>query len=50
MAVKIRLRRMGQKKAPFYRIVVADSDPQETEDVSKRSELMIQQKIQANIM
>ena len=25
MAVKIRLRRMGQKKAPFYRIVVADS-------------------------
>ena len=22
--VKIRLRRMGQKKAPFYRIVVAD--------------------------
>ena len=25
MAVKIRLRRMGQKKATFYRIVVADS-------------------------
>ncbi len=25
MAVKIRLRRMGQKKAPFYRIVAADS-------------------------
>jgi len=25
MSVKIRLRRMGQKKAPFYRIVVADS-------------------------
>lgn len=24
MAVKIRLRRMGQKKAPFYRVVVAD--------------------------
>jgi small subunit ribosomal protein S16 len=23
--VKIRLRRMGQKKAPFYRIIVADS-------------------------
>lgn len=23
--VKIRLRRMGEKKAPFYRIVVADS-------------------------
>ena len=25
MSEKIRLRRMGQKKAPFYRIVVADS-------------------------
>ena len=24
MAVKIRLRRMGQKKAPYYRIVVAE--------------------------
>ena len=25
MAVRIRLRRMGAKKTPFYRIVVADS-------------------------
>ena len=25
MAVKIRLRRMGAKKSPFYRIIVADS-------------------------
>ena len=25
MAVKIRLRRMGAKKAPYYRIIVADS-------------------------
>ncbi|MFA5575783.1 MAG: 30S ribosomal protein S16 [Tissierellaceae bacterium] len=25
MAVKIRLRRMGAKKSPFYRIVVSDS-------------------------
>ena len=25
MAVKIRLRRMGAKKFPFYRVVVADS-------------------------
>ena len=25
MAVKIRLRRLGAKKAPFYRIIVADS-------------------------
>ncbi|MBR6397176.1 MAG: 30S ribosomal protein S16 [Lachnospiraceae bacterium] len=24
MMVKIRLKRMGQKKAPFYRIIVAD--------------------------
>jgi small subunit ribosomal protein S16 len=25
MAVKIRLKRMGKKKKPFYRIIVADS-------------------------
>ena len=25
MAVEIRLRRIGEKKAPFYRIIVADS-------------------------
>lgn len=25
MAVKIRLKRMGSKKTPFYRIVIADS-------------------------
>ena len=25
MAVKIRLRRLGDKKSPFYRVVVADS-------------------------
>ncbi len=25
MAVKIRLKRLGKKKAPFYRVVVADS-------------------------
>ncbi len=25
MAVKIRLKRMGKKKTPFYRVVVADS-------------------------
>lgn len=25
MAVKIRLKRLGAKKAPFYRIIVADS-------------------------
>lgn len=26
MAVKIRLKRMGKKKQPFYRIVICDSD------------------------
>ena len=25
MAVKIRLKRLGEKKSPFYRIIVADS-------------------------
>ena len=25
MAVKIRIKRMGAKKAPFYRVIVADS-------------------------
>ena len=25
MAVKMRLKRMGQKQAPFYRVIVADS-------------------------
>lgn len=25
MAVKVRLKRMGAKKAPFYRVIVADS-------------------------
>ena len=44
MAVKIRLRRMGQKKAPFYRIVL---DHQEMEDLSKRSEHMIRIRSQA---
>ena len=33
--VKMRLKRMGQKKAPFYRIVVADSRSQEMEDSSR---------------
>lgn len=30
MAVKIRLRRMGAKKNPFYRIIVADSRTAQT--------------------
>ena len=36
MAVKMRLRRMGQKKAPFYRIVVADSRFKVDEEVAKK--------------
>lgn len=32
MATKIRLRRMGAKKTPFYRMVVADSRSQGTEE------------------
>ena len=47
MAVKIRLRRMGQKKAPFYRIVVADPVANVMEDVSKKSEHTIQTLSQA---
>lgn len=38
MAVKIRLTRMGKKKAPFYRIIVADSRSRETADLSRKSE------------
>ena len=37
MAVKIRLRRMGYKKHPFYRVI----DHQEMVDSSRRSEHMI---------
>ena len=47
MAVKMRLRRMGQKKAPFYRIVVSDSRSQETEDLSKKLDTMIPPRILA---
>ena len=39
MAVKMRLRRMGQKKAPFYRIVVADSrSPRDGRFIEPRAE------------
>lgn len=37
MAVKIRLRRMGAKKTPFYRIVVADSRYPRDVDLSRKS-------------
>ncbi len=34
MAVKIRLKRMGANKAPFYRVVVADSrSPRDGRDI-----------------
>ncbi len=39
--VKIRLRRMGAKKAPYYRIIVADSAARATAAASKRSAPMI---------
>lgn len=36
MAVKIRLKRMGAKKRPFYRIVAADSrSPRDGRDIEK---------------
>ncbi len=45
MAVKIRLRRMGQKNAPFYRIVLEDSksprDGRFIEEISIESSLQI---------
>ena len=41
MAVKIRLRRMGAKKAPFYRVVVADSVSPAMAVSSRRSALTI---------
>ena len=47
MAVKMRLRRMGQKKAPFYRIVVADSKSRGMEDSSKKLVTMTQPRNQA---
>ena len=43
MAVKIRLRRVGAKKAPFYRVVVADSrfprDGRFIEEIGKQQNL-----------
>lgn len=41
MAVKIRLRRMGAKKAPFYRIIVADSRAQEMVSSSMKLDTII---------
>ena len=47
MAVKSELRRMGQKKAPFYRIIVADSRSPRDGSSSMRSEPMIRTVIRA---
>lgn len=41
MAVKIRLKRLGEKKNPFYRIIVADSRSPRMVDLSMKSVLMI---------
>ena len=47
--VKIRLRRMGAKKAPFYRIVVADSrfarDGRCIEEIGNNDQLSADKKI-----
>lgn len=50
MAVKIRLRRMGQKKNPFIELSLLIQDHQETEDLSKKSEHMILIQIQVHSM
>ncbi|MFR6640159.1 MAG: 30S ribosomal protein S16 [Christensenellales bacterium] len=42
MAVKMRLTRLGDKKNPFYRVVVADSRSPETASSSTSSELTIE--------
>lgn len=41
MAVKIRLKRLGEKKSPFYRIIVADARSPRMVDSSRKSVLMI---------
>ena len=47
MAVKIRLRRMGQKKLLSIESLLQIPDPQETESLSRRSEPMTRTRIQA---
>lgn len=41
MSVKIRLKRMGMKKKPFYRVVVADERSPATAASSRKSAIMI---------
>ena len=45
MAVKIRLKRMGAKKAPFYRVIVADSRSPRDGSLTMVQYLLIQLKI-----
>ena len=45
MAVKIRLRRMGAKKNPFYRIALLIRDIPATADSSRKSEPMIRSRL-----
>ena len=40
MAVKIRLKRMGSNKKPFYRIVVADSRSPRIWKVHRRNRIL----------
>ena len=51
--VKIRLRRMGAKKAPYYRIVVADSrsprDGRFIEEIGTYDPLADSEKLQADL-
>lgn len=49
MAVKIRLKRLGEKKSPFYRIIVADSRSPRMVGLLKKSVLMILITIHASL-
>lgn len=49
MAVKIRLKRLGEKKSPFYRIIVADSRSPRNGRLLKKSVLMILITIHASL-
>ncbi len=50
MAVKLRLKRMGSKRKPFYRIVAADSRAPRDGRLSKSSVLIIQQPNPASVV
>ena len=50
MAVKLRLKRMGAKARPFYRIVAADSRSLEMDVLLKQLEHTIQLKMQITLL